>query len=144
MKYKHVFFTWLLADGLLAAVLLVIAVWSSVTGGGSDMGGIYLFAVAYGVVFSLPSLVIMSIFYFILKPRQGNTDAYRKYCVFLIIGINVLYFVTGWFTGWMEPFFSWFYLCSTAAGLCSFYFVNRRINKKLAQQENTELVKTVY
>ncbi len=130
MKYKHVFLIWLLADIFLATGLLLIVLWNILSGGDKDFDGLFFLVIAYGVVISMPSLLILTVFHFIYNRRKKDPTAYTKPYITVIICINTLYFLSTLYTRTLDAAFSWFYLCSTAAGLLAFYTVNRKIRKK--------------
>jgi len=130
MKYKHVFFIWLLADAFLALGLLAFAVYEQFSGGSKNDLEMFVLFVLYGILVSLPSLVTMLIFHFVYsKNVKAGTDHKPAYII-LIISINILYLVVGLFYG-MTSEFNYFYIASTLAGLLSFYLVDRAVKKKL-------------
>lgn len=138
MKYKHVFLIWLLADVFLALVLLLLVIWNAVAGVDKDFDGLFLLVIAYGVVISLPSLVLLTIFHFVYNGRLKKPKTDTKPYIAVIVGINVLYLFSTFLTGIMDAEFNFFYLCSTAAGLLAFYTVNRKARKALAVHQAEE------
>jgi uncharacterized membrane protein YdjX (TVP38/TMEM64 family) len=131
MKYKQVFFIWLLADAFLALGLLAFAFYEQFTGGAKDDFGMFLLVAAYGICISLPSLIVMLLFNLVYTNNAKEGSDHRAAYILLIISINILYLVIGQLYG-MTGEFNYFYIASTAAGLLSFYLVDKKARKKLA------------
>lgn len=130
MKYKQVFFIWLIADALIAAGTACIGIYQELTGGAStEDAGIFLLAVGIGILCSLPSLIIMLIFHAIYASNAKHPQDYVMPYVALIICINMLYLLAGQFGFGMPKEFNLFYVGSTLAGLLAFYLVHRKIKK---------------
>jgi hypothetical protein len=132
MKYKHVFFIWLLADAFLALGLLGFLLYEMFNGGNKNDMEMFLFVMVYGVCISLPSLIVMLLFHFIFTKNAKDEANYKLPYIGLIISINILYLVIGQYGFGMTGEFKLFYIGSTLAGLLAFYFVNKRIRKKAA------------
>jgi hypothetical protein len=132
MKYKHVFFIWLLADAFLALGLLGFLLYEMFNGGNKNDMEMFLFVMVYGVCISLPSLIVMLLFHFIFTKNAKDKANYKLPYIGLIISINILYLVIGQYGFGMTGEFKLFYIGSTLAGLLAFYFVNKRIRKKAA------------
>ncbi|MFM2326024.1 MAG: hypothetical protein RIR31_226 [Bacteroidota bacterium] len=132
MKYKHVFFIWLLADAFLALGLLGFLLYEMFNGGNKNDMEMFLFVMVYGVCISLPSLIVMLLFHFIFIKNAKDKANYKLPYIGLIISINILYLVIGQYGFGMTGEFKLFYIGSTLAGLLAFYFVNKRIRKKAA------------
>jgi hypothetical protein len=141
MKYKQVFFIWLLADAFLAAGLVCFGIYELLTGGGpSDDVGIFLLAAAIGIGCSLPSLFVMLLFHLAYTKNAKHPAEYTMPYVALIVCINMLYLLIGQYWFGMTAEFNVFYVGSTLAGLLSFYLVDRKIKKKaanIAEQNDT-------
>ena len=131
MKYKQVFFIWLLADAFLALGLLAFFGYEQFTGGAKDDFGMFLLVAAYGICISLPSLIVMLLFNLVYTKNAKAGADHRPAYISLIISINVLYLLIGLVCG-MTSEFNYFYTASTAAGLVSFYLVDKKARKKLA------------
>src|SRR4051812_48727514 len=95
MKYKHVFFIWLLADIFLAVGVGCYMFYDKVNAGSSDDFGMFLLLTGSGIGVSLPSLITMSIFYFVFKSNAKDPEDYRLSYIALIICINILYMGIG-------------------------------------------------
>ena len=134
MKYKQVFFIWLLADAFLIAGLICFGIYELITGGGgSDDAGIFLLAVGIGIGCSLPSLLAMLLFHLVYTKNAKQPAEYTMPYVAMIVCINMLYLLIGQYGFGMTPEFNIFYVATTLAGLLAFYLVDRRIKKKAAQ-----------
>ena len=131
MKYKHVFFIWLLADAFLALGLFAFVVYEQFSGGSKDDMGMFLLVAAYGICISLPSLIVMLIFHAIFTSNTKDPKDYKSTYIILIVSINVLYLLVGQFCFGMTGEFNVFYLASTLAGLLAFYLVDRKIRKNV-------------
>lgn len=130
MKYKHVFFIWLIADALIALGTACIGIYEEFTGGSSTEDvGIYLLAVGIGIACSLPSLIVMLLFHRIYTSNAKQPQDYVMPYVALIICINMLYLLTGELGFGLPKDFNLFYVGSTLAGLLAFYLVHRKIRK---------------
>lgn len=132
MKYKHVFFIWLLADAFLALGLLGFLLYEMFNGGNKNDMEMFLFVMVYGVCISLPSLIVMLLFHFIFTKNAKDAANYKLPYIGLIISINILYLVIGQYTFGMTGEFKLFYIVSTLAGLLAFYFIDRKIKKMKA------------
>jgi hypothetical protein len=132
MKYKHVFFIWLLADAFLALGLSAFVIYARITSGNSDEVMMYLAITVYGIGISLPSLIAMSIFYYFYNKKAADKTDYKSVYVGLIIAINILYLLIGQYAMDITGEFNYFYIGSTLAGLLSFYLVDRSRIKKAA------------
>jgi hypothetical protein len=129
MKYKHVFFIWLLADVFLAAGLLCFGVYLSFTGGNANDVSMLFMIMFYGLLVSLPSLVAMLLFHLLFQRIAVTPEKYVTPYITLIIVINILYLLIGVFSFHMTTEFNIFYIGSTLAGLLSFFIINKRIKK---------------
>jgi uncharacterized membrane protein YhaH (DUF805 family) len=127
MKYKHVFFTWLLADIFLALGLLGFFIYEQIKGQSTDDVGMFVLVAFYGLCVSLPSLLLMTLFYFLFTKKMQ--DNYKKTYVLLIVGINLLYLLISILFFNMPQEFGFFYIATTGAGLLSFYIVDKKIKK---------------
>jgi len=134
MKYKHVFFIWLLADAFLALGLLAFAVYEQFSGGDKNDLDLFILFVLYGIVVSLPSLITMLIFHFIYTKNAKEGADHKPAYISLIVSINALYLIIGQLCG-MTGEFNYFYIASTLAGLLSFYLVNRAVQRKLRSSQ---------
>jgi sulfite exporter TauE/SafE len=128
MKYKHVFFIWLLADGFLAAGGLCFLIYTAATESASD-GGMVLLVIGLGILVSLPSLIVMLIFHGIFTQNAANPANYFSPYIILIVSINILYLVIGRIVFTMPGEFGYVYIGTTLAGLLAFYLVDRKIKK---------------
>ncbi|MFN8253788.1 MAG: hypothetical protein U0V75_18085 [Ferruginibacter sp.] len=133
MKYKHVFLIWLLADIFLAAALFILVFGRLLAGFDKEFDGILLLVILYGFAFSLPSLLALTLFYFIYNRKPRSIAEYSKSYILAIIGINLLYCLVTYGANVMDAEFCIFYICSTAAGLLSFYVVFRKLRKAAAE-----------
>jgi len=142
MKYKQVFFIWLLADAFLAAGLLCFAVYELVADGASnDDLWMALWAAGLGICFSLPSLLVILLFHFVFTKNAKHTDEYRMPYIALIICINMLYLLISQYWFGMTEEFNVFYIGTTLAGFLAFYIVDRKFRKKAALgKKQTDLV----
>jgi len=139
MKYKHVFFIWLLADAFLALGLVGFAIYLQFEEAGQNahfnlgMGdwAMCFYVILYGLLLSIPSLISMLFFHFIYTKNAKAGADHRGAYIALIIAINILYLLIGQFGYGMTSEFNYFYIASTAAGLLSFYLVDRKVKKKL-------------
>ena len=139
MKYKHVFFIWLLADVFLALGLLCFAVYLQFEEAGQDGyfnldmsdWAMCFYIILYGLLLSIPSLISMLSFHFFYTKNAKAGADHRGAYIALIIAINILYLLIGQFGYDMTGEFNYFYIASTAAGLLSFYLVDRKVKKKL-------------
>ncbi len=138
MKYKQVFFIWLLADVFLLLGLLCFVFYELFTGGNKNDTEIFLLVAGYGILVSLPSLIIMLLFHFIFTKNAKDVNNYIVPYIALIISINILYMLIGQFTFGMTGEFNIFYIGSTLAGLLAFYLVDRKV-KKIAAVLNPQL-----
>ena len=130
MKYKQVFFIWLLANAFLISGLLVFAVYEMFSGGGSKDDLSILFWVAgLGILVTLPSLCIMLLFHLFFTKKAKDVTRYQMPYIALIICINMVYLLFGRYVYDMTKEFDVFYIGSTLAGLLAFYLVDRKIKK---------------
>jgi chromate transport protein ChrA len=136
MKYKHVFLIWLFADILLVIGSLVYATKDSL------YGTTIFFGSFFGLLFSLPSLIIMLLFHAIYTKHAKNPNNYVLPYSLLILIINIIYLLVGYL--WpinYETIYSFYnfykiFIATTLAGFVSFYLVNRKIKKELKKEEN--------
>jgi sulfite exporter TauE/SafE len=128
MKYKHVFFIWLLADAFLAAGGLCFLIYTAATESASD-GGMVLLVIGLGILVSLPSLIVMLVFHGIFTQNAANPANYFSPYIILIVSINILYLVIGRIVFTMPGEFGYVYIGTTLAGLLAFYLVDRKIKK---------------
>ncbi len=131
MKYKHVFFIWLLADAFLAAGGLCFLIYTAATEPASD-GGMVLLVIGLGILVSLPSLIVMLIFHAVFTQNAANPADYFSPYIILIVSINILYLVIGRIVFTMPGEFGYVYIGTTLAGLLAFYLVDRKIKKNTA------------
>jgi len=131
MKYKHVFFIWVLADIFLALGLLCFFIYEQTSSQTPDDLGMFLLVALYGVCFSLPSLIVMLLFHFLFTKNAADKSNYKNPYLMLIVGINAAYLLIGMFIVGVTSEFNIFYLGSTLAGLLSFYLVDKRIKKTI-------------
>jgi protein-S-isoprenylcysteine O-methyltransferase Ste14 len=128
MKYKHVFFIWLLADAFLAAGGLCFLAYTAVTESARD-GEIFFLVIGIGILFSLPSLIVMLIFHAVFTNNAKDPANYFSPYIILIVTINILYLVIGRIVFTMPGEFGYVYIGTTLAGLLAFYLVDRKIKK---------------
>ncbi len=140
MKYKNVFLIWLWAD--LFLIVVAVCFWlaglirDSVV---SDDFTIFLLAIGIGILFSLPSLVIMLLFHTVFIKKSKNPAAWFKPYLVLILAINILYFVIVKIAYDIENNLMLFFLFSTISGLLALFLMSRRIKNLEATSENTIL-----
>jgi hypothetical protein len=132
MKYKHVFFIWLLADVFLVLGLLGFLAYEMFAGGNKNDLEMFLLVIIYGICISLPSLIVMLLFHFIFTKNAKDAAKYKLPYIGLIISINILYLVIGQYGFGMTGEFKFFYIGSTLAGLLAFYLIDRKIKKMKA------------
>lgn len=131
MKFKHVFFIWLLADLFLAVGLFATMFTTLAKDENFKDAGFLVAVVFYGVLLSLPSLVVLLIFHAIYSKQQRTIDEYVKtYCI-VILTINVLYFIVS-NRGFSDSgtLFNYFYIFTTIAGLLALFLVQRNVRKQ--------------
>jgi hypothetical protein len=128
MKYKQVFFIWLLADAFLAAAGLCFIIYNAITASGSDTS-IFLLVLGLAFLITLPSLIIMLLFHAVFTKQAKNPANYGPPYIILIVSINILYLVIGHIVFTMPGEFGYVYIATTLAGLLAFYVVDRRIKK---------------
>jgi hypothetical protein len=139
MKYKHVFFTWLLANAFLATGLVCFTIYlqfeeadrNAYFGMNGSDWVMCFYIILYGLLLTIPSLVSMLFFHFIYTKNAKAGADHRGAYIALIIAINILYLLIGQFGYGMTGEFNYFYIASTAAGLLSFYLVDRKVKNKL-------------
>ncbi len=131
MKYKQVFFIWLLADAFLAAVGLCFLVYIAVADSNSD-SEIILLVIGIAFLLTLPSLIVMLLFHAVFAKYAKNPSNYASSYIILIVSINILYLVIDHIVFTMPGQFGYVYIGTTAAGLLAFYLVDRRIKKTTA------------
>lgn len=132
MKYKQVFFIWLLADAFLIIGLLCFGLYELLTGGSKSDIEIFLLVVGIGILASVPSLLIMLLFHFIYTRNVKDTQNYRLPYIALIIGINIVYYLISLFGYRITGEFKLLFMATTTAGLLAFYFVDWKIQKSLS------------
>ena len=130
MRYKDVFLIWLLADMLLATGLVIISFFTLKFAEGD--AGMVLLMIIYGLIVSLPSLVMMLIFHTVYKAIVKNNNYRLPYLVLIFI-INFLY----WLIGnpaykSIDMNYGYFILLTTLAGSIAFVIVDRRTRKRLS------------
>ena len=130
MKYKQVFFVWLLADAFLALGLLAFFIYEQFDGGNKNDLGMFLMVAGYGICISLPSLVALLLFHLLYSKNVKEGADHSMAYIALIISINILYLLIGQYGIGMTGEFNYFYIASTLAGLLSFYLVDRKVKKK--------------
>ena len=140
MKYKQVFFIWLIADLFLALGLLSFVIYELFTGGNANDMEMFFWVLLYGFVVSLPSLLLMTLFHFIFIKNAKTPANYPIPYIALIISINILYLLMGQFGFGMTGEFNVFYIGSTLAGLIAFYVVDKQIKKTAAAKEKNTVV----
>ena len=131
MKYKQVFFIWLLADVFLIIGVLCFGLYELLSGGSIRDTEIFLLMVAIGILASLPSLLIMLLFHLIYSRNAKDTQNYRMPYIALIISINIVYYLISLFGYSITGEFKLLFMATTTAGLLAFYFVDRKIQKSL-------------
>lgn len=129
MKYKQLFFIWLLADAFLIFGLLCFALYELFTGGNKNDLEMFWLVAGYGIIVSLPSLMVMTLFHFIFIKNVKDPANCKIPYIALIVGINILYLLIGQFGFGMKGEFKLFYFATTAAGLLAFYLVHRKIKR---------------
>lgn len=143
MKYKQVFFIWLLADVFLALGLLSFVIYEQFTGGNANDMEMFFWVLLYGFVVSLPSLLLMTLFHFIFIKNAKTPANYAMPYITLIISINILYLLMGQFGFGITGEFKIFYIGSTLAGLIAFYVVDKQIKKAVAVKEENTMADTI-
>jgi hypothetical protein len=131
MKYKHVFFIWLLADAFLAGVGVCFIIYTALTESRSDADILWL-VIGFGILITLPSLIVMLIFHAIFIKNAKDPANYAAPYIILIVSINILYLVIGHIVFTMPGEFGYAYIATTVAGLLAFYLVDRKIKKNAA------------
>lgn len=131
MKYKEVFFIWLLADAFLAIGLFGFVIYEQFTGADKNDLGMFLQLAGYGICISLPSLIAMLLFNWVYNANAKAGADRRLAFIALVICINMLYLLIGEYGIGMTGEFNYFYIASTMAGLLSFYLVDRTAGKKM-------------
>jgi amino acid transporter len=136
MRWKDVFLIWLLADAFLACGVLVVSVLFQ----GPDSPDItfLLGILGIGFLLSLPSLAVMSIFYFIYKP-YSNSNYFLPYTL-LILLINLVYSIVicyFFFAGDTEIMFVG--LFPFFAGMLGLTVVHYKIQKRIQYTDIAEL-----
>ncbi|MBL0146404.1 MAG: hypothetical protein IPP48_12330 [Chitinophagaceae bacterium] len=131
MKYKHVFFVWLLADIILGAGSLIALLVSNISAGVHNGDyGMLLLVFLYGLGISLPSLVIMLLFhYFYLKKSPLTIKYFRVYSL-LILGINLLYLLVSYIVFKVQGEFFILYIFTTIAGFIALFLIHQKIKKE--------------
>jgi hypothetical protein len=131
MKYKHVFFIWLLADAFLALGGLCFLIYAADSGSNKEVVTFFL-VLGFGILISLPSLITMLIFHAIFTQNAKKPANYFSPYIILIVSINILYLVIGHIVFTMPGYFGYVYIGTTLAGLLAFYLVDRKIKKTTA------------
>jgi sulfite exporter TauE/SafE len=131
MKYKHVFFIWLLADAFLAIGGVCFIIYTALTESPSDNGILWL-VIGLGFLITLPSLIVMLIFHAIFTKNAKDPASYAAPYIILIVSINILYLVIGHIVFTPGSEFGYTYIPTTLAGLLAFYLVDRKIKKNAA------------
>lgn len=130
MRYKDVFLIWLLADMLLATGLVILSFFTLKFAEGD--AGMVLLMIIYGLIVSLPSLVMMLIFHTVYKAIIKNNNDQFPYLVLILI-INFLYWLIG-NPGYkaIDMNYGYFILLTSLAGSIAFVIVGWRIRKRLS------------
>jgi hypothetical protein len=131
MKYKQVFFIWLLADAFLAAAGLCFIIYNAISSSGSDTS-ILLLVIGLAFLITLPSLIVMLLFHAVFTKHAKKPANYGPPYIILIVSINILYLVIGHIVFTMPGEFGYVYIATTLAGLLAFYVVDRSIKKAAA------------
>jgi hypothetical protein len=135
MKYKHIFFIWLLADVLLALGVIILSFFRSIDDGDS---GIIMLIILYGIAISLPSLFALLIFHAVIDNRQKDKPADNYIYLITIVVINILYWLVGRYV-YHEASgeYNRLILCTTAAGIVSFFYINYTVQKKNEKEKSS-------
>jgi hypothetical protein len=130
MRWKDVFMIWLWADVLLGAGAVIFAIFTSAMFTGGPV--LMLLVLLYGLLISLPSLVIMLLFHAICR-RKSSSNYFWPYTM-LILSVNIAYWITGtYFLGYTNTEYIAFIGCTILAGLLGFAIVNNTIQKREKQ-----------
>jgi hypothetical protein len=120
MKYKHVFFIWLLANLILAFGLFIIIATSLK----EDLN--ILFAIIiYGFGISLPLLILLMGFNAVIIHKNRLQNLKLKYLL-AIISINILYFLVSLYFFQSDWEFNFFYIFSFLSGWLSLELVAKK------------------
>ncbi len=129
MKYKHIFLIWLFANIILGLTAYFYLFFQSGNNKFNDFEMILIVAL-YGLFLTLPSLIILSAYYFFYFKKLMYAD-YKFKLIAIIVIINILYFLASYYFFTMAKEFNYFFLASTLAGLISFAIMDKKVNKNL-------------
>lgn len=125
----------------MADLLLAVGLIFTVTLGASDFGdgGFMLMVIGYGIILSLPSLVVLMIFQAVYSRKPHTLREYVNTYIIVIVVINLFYFIVTYLQWDNEaPVMQYFYICSTLAGLLSLYLVQRNIKNGRVEEDTGE------
>lgn len=132
MRYKHIFFIWLLANIFLS---LIVLLYSLRTGDSSDFY-FSLQVILVGFFTSIPSLIVLEVAVFDYK-KKSEMLSFKKYFSKKIILINLFYFLCSclllsnkkYFFPSSEEFFylALFYIITSIVGLASLRLVIMKV-----------------
>ncbi len=131
MRWKDVFLVWLWANLLIGAGTALYAFFTS--GMATDEFGIILMVGLYGLLITLPSLIILFIFHAAYTYKNKLRENYLLHYSVLVIFINLAYWLVSAYTSRFitDEIVAVFFLYTTFAGILALQLVNRRINKRI-------------
>lgn len=132
MKYRHIFSIWFLTNIIFSIGLLLYSIFDDYSKRGHLSGHMGLILVIFfaGLLISLPALVILlaAHYYFI---KQISHIKYNLYYLFLIVVINVMYFLIGLSTHLDFKDACMFFGGTTLAGLAAFVIIDKKYKKEV-------------
>jgi hypothetical protein len=135
MRYKDIFLIWLWADIIIGlGTLLACLFTKNIANGEFDFA---LLIVGIGILFSLPSLAIMLIFHAIYSTNSNDKSNYLLPYTLLLLCINLGYYFAGYlYANEINNDFGRGFICFTAfAGILAFYFIDKRIQRRILHQD---------
>jgi hypothetical protein len=131
VKYKHVFLLWFWADLILVIGGLIALFGTNMLNGFKNTDfGMTLLVFGYGLVLSLPSLIVMLIFHYFYSKKSLLKKNYFKVYSLVVIAINILYALCSYFIFKMQGEFGLLFIFTTIAGFIALYLVHLKIKKE--------------
>ena len=146
MKYKNVFLIWLWADIILSiSTLMGTKIYEYLQRNKFGSGNIdfkdLMLIIGVGVIFTLPSLVVMLVFHLIYFQNKKIITNYIKPYLLLIFCINFLYLLVSIiFWGVNRVLIEEFiliplFLFTTLAGFTAFFIEHKKIQRIISLKE---------
>ena len=139
MKLKNVFYIWLWANMMLMFCGFIYYLF--VSHGFSDVLSVTLFITVMGIMFTIPSLVVLTLFHFSYssskKSKINNFYPYFNIILFINFIYLIIYLAIG---GYQEIEGILFFFLTTFCGIMALFIENDKVKKSILKIELEEIL----